>query len=176
MTLYALGERRPTVPEDGDYYVAPGAHVIGDCTLKPGSSVWFGCTLRGDNEPIVLGDGSNIQENCVLHTDLGFPLTIGQDCTIGHKVMLHGCTIEDGALIGMGAIVLNGAVVGAGSLVGAGALILAGKVIPPGVLVLGSPGKVVRELTDAEREMMRAGALHYQERGREYRADLVELQ
>ena len=175
MTLYALGAHRPSVPEDGDYYVAPGAHVIGQCVLHKASSVWFGCTLRGDNEPIVLGPGSNIQENCVLHTDLGYPLTIGRDCTIGHKVMLHGCTIGDGALIGMGAIVLNGAVIGAGSLIGAGALIPEGKEIPPGVLVLGAPGKIKRDLTDADRAVMRAGALHYQERSQEYRRDLVAL-
>jgi len=175
MTLYALGEHRPEVPEDGDYYVAPGCHVIGRCVLKPGSSVWFGSTLRGDNEPITLGTGSNIQENCVLHTDDGFPLTIGENCTVGHKAMLHGCTIEDGALVGMGAIVLNGAVIGAGSLVGAGALVPEGKIIPPGVLVLGSPGKVVRELTEAHLENMRAATQHYQDRSREYKDGLVAL-
>ncbi|KMW57260.1 carbonic anhydrase, family 3 [Candidatus Rhodobacter oscarellae] len=175
MTLYALGEHRPQTPEDGDFYVAPGAHVIGQCVLHKASSIWFGAALRGDNEPITLGEGSNIQENSVLHTDAGFPLNIGKNCTIGHKAMLHGCTIEDGALIGMGATVLNGAVIGAGALVGAGALIPEGKVIPPGVLVLGAPGKVVRELTDQHRQTMLAAALHYQERGREYKSQLVAL-
>ncbi|MEL7115195.1 MAG: gamma carbonic anhydrase family protein [Pseudomonadota bacterium] len=175
MTLYALGAHRPEVPENGDYYVAPDANVIGKCILHEGSSVWFGCTLRGDNEPITLGPGSNIQENCVLHTDLGYPLAIGANCTIGHKVMLHGCTIEDGALIGMGAIVLNGAVIGAGSLVGAGALIPEGKVIPPGKLVLGALGRVIRDITDKDRAIMEGGAVHYQERGREYKADLTPL-
>lgn len=175
MTLYALGDKRPTVPENGDYYVAPGAHVIGDCILEEGSSIWFSSTLRGDNEPIRVGAGSNIQENCVLHTDLDFPLTIGVGCTIGHKVMLHGCTIGDGALIGMGAIVLNGAVIGAGSLVGAGALVPEGKEIPPGVLVLGSPGKVIRDLTDKDRAMMQGGVAHYQDRGRQYKTELVAL-
>lgn len=175
MTLYALGDARPQVPANGDYYVAPGAHVIGACILEPGSSVWFGCTLRGDNEPIRVGTGSNIQENCVLHTDLGYPLSIGKGCTIGHKAMLHGCTIEDGALIGMGATVLNGAVIGAGTLIGAGALIPEGKVIPPGVLVLGAPGKVVRDLKDADRSMMAAGAAHYQDRFRMFKDQLVAL-
>ena len=175
MTLYALGDRRPVTPEDGDAYVAPDANVIGDCVLGQGSSVWFGATLRGDNEPIVIGPGTNIQENCVLHTDIGFPMTIGQDCTIGHKAMLHGCVIEDGALIGMGAIVLNGAVIGAGSLVGAGALIPEGKVIPPGVLVVGSPGRVLRPIKEADQQLIRTIALHYQERGREYRRGLVAL-
>jgi carbonic anhydrase/acetyltransferase-like protein (isoleucine patch superfamily) len=176
MTLYALGDKRPHLPEDGDCFVAPGAHVIGDCRLGAGSSIWFGCTLRGDNERIVLGAGSNIQENSVLHTDPGFPLEIGEGCTIGHKAMLHGCTIGDGALIGMGAIVLNGAVIGAGALVGAGALIPEGKEIPPGVMVLGAPGKVVRALTDAHRQMMQAGARHYVERSRAYKTDLIALE
>ena len=175
MTLYALRGIAPTVPDDGSFFVAPGAHVMGNVTLRKNSSVWFGVVIRGDNEPIILGQGSNIQENSVLHTDEGYPLTIGTNCTIGHKAMLHGCTIEDGALIGMGATVLNGAVIGAGSLVGAGALVAENKVIPPGVLVLGSPGRVVRELTDAHRRNMLGAAQHYQERMREYKEHLVPL-
>ncbi len=172
MTLYTLGDKAPTTPEDGDFWVAPDANVIGDVRIHSGASIWFGCTLRGDNEPITVGPGSNIQENCVLHTDLGFPLSIGAGCTIGHKVMLHGCTVGDGALIGMGAIVLNGATIGAGALVGAGALIPEGKEIPPGALVMGAPGRVIRQVDDATRQVMDAGALHYEERMREFRDNL----
>ncbi len=172
MTLYILDDHAPETPEDGDFWVAPDANVIGRVILHKGSSVWFGSTLRGDGEVIEVGPGSNIQENCVLHTDLGFPLTIGTNCTIGHKAMLHGCTIEDGALIGMGATVLNGAVIGAGSLIGAGALITEGKVIPPRSLVMGAPGKVVRELDDAAAAGLVASATHYQENMRRFRAGL----
>ena len=144
MTLYALGTDRPTI--DDDAWVAPDANLIGKVVLEAGSSVWFGSTLRGDNEVIHVGKGSNVQENCVFHTDMGYPLTIGQNCTIGHKVMLHGCTIADNTLIGMGATILNGAKVGRNCLIGAGALITEGKVIPDGSLVMGVPGKVVRQL------------------------------
>ena len=175
MTLYSLAGIAPQTPDDDDFYVAPGAHVIGNVALAAGSSVWFGAVLRGDNELISLGKGSNIQENSVLHTDEGFPLTIGENCTIGHKAMLHGCTIGDGALIGMGATVLNGAVIGEGSLVGAGALVAENKVIPPGVLVLGAPGRVVRDLKPAHLANMQAAAAHYQERMRQYKTDLVAL-
>ena len=173
MTLYILDDHAPETPDDGDYWVAPDANVIGRVVLHKGSSVWFGSTLRGDGEVIEVGAGSNIQENCVLHTDMGFPLTIGTNCTIGHKAMLHGCTIEDGALIGMGATVLNGAVIGAGSLIGAGALVTEGKSIPPGSLVMGSPGKVVRDLDAAARRGLLASAAHYQENMRRFRAGLV---
>lgn len=149
MTLYALDGLAPTVPENGNYWVAPDAQVIGNIALEEASSIWFGAVLRGDNELITLGAGSNIQENSVLHTDPGFPLTIGKGCTIGHRVMLHGCTIGDNSLIGMGAILLNGAVIGNNCLIGAGALITEGKVIPDGSLVMGSPGKIVRQLDEA---------------------------
>lgn len=130
-------------------WVAPTAVLIGRVIVGPRANIWFGAVARGDNEPIVIGEGSNVQENSVLHTDMGYPLTIGANCTIGHKAMLHGCTIEDGSLIGMGATLLNGAVIGAGSLVGACALVTEGKAIPPGSLVMGSPGKVVRQLDEA---------------------------
>lgn len=175
MTIYALGALLPAFPSDGDYWVAPDANLIGRVILHSGASVWFGATLRGDNEPITVGQGSNIQENCVLHTDMGFPLSIGANCTIGHKAMLHGCTVEDGVLIGMGATVLNGAVIGAGSLIGAGALITEGKTIPPGSLVMGSPGKVVREL-DANTQMnLIASARHYQDNMRRFRDGLAPI-
>lgn len=171
--LYALGDRRPDLAADA--WVAPGAHVIGDVVLGPRASVWFGSALRGDNETITVGEGSNVQENCVFHTDMGYPLTIGRDCTIGHKVMLHGCTIGDNSLIGMGAIVLNGAKIGRNCLIGAGALITEGKEIPDGSMVLGAPGKVVRELDAATIQTLTASALHYQQRAAEFRSNLVEL-
>ena len=175
MTLYALGEVRPNVPSDNDYYVAPGAHVIGNVTLEQGASVWFGAVLRGDNELIRVGQGSNIQENSVLHTDAGYPLTIGENCTIGHKAMLHGCTIEDGALIGMGATILNGAVIGAGTLVAAGALVPENKVIPPGGMVFGAPGRIADRLTAKHTQGMEAAAKHYQVRMQQYKADLTPI-
>ena len=159
--LYTLDGVRPKVPDNGDYWVAPGAHVMGNVLLAEGVSIWFGCTLRGDNEPLAIGAGSNIQENCVLHTDMGYPLTIGAQCTVGHKAMLHGCTIGDGSLIGMGATVLNGAVIGKGCLIGAGALVTEGKIIPDGSLVMGAPGRVVRELNAEAQAKLRASAVGY---------------
>lgn len=143
-------------------WVAPTAVLIGRVIVGPRANIWFGAVARGDNEPIVIGEGSNVQENSVLHTDMGFPLTIGAHCTIGHKAMLHGCTIDDGSLIGMGATLLNGAHIGAGSLVGACALVTEGKAIPPGSLVMGSPGKVVRELDEAARQRLLKSAEGYQ--------------
>ncbi len=172
MTLYALGDHRPVTPNTDDWWVAPDANVIGKIVLQPKSSVWFGATLRGDNEVIEVGIGSNIQENCVLHTDMGFPLTIGVGCTIGHKAMLHGCTLGDNVLIGMGATVLNGAVIGENCLIGAGALITEGKVIPPGSLVMGVPGKVVRELDAAAIDGLRLSALNYQQNAVRFRREL----
>ncbi|MEP5374260.1 MAG: gamma carbonic anhydrase family protein, partial [Hyphomicrobiales bacterium] len=145
MTLYALGDLRPKTPEDGDFWIAPDANVIGKVDVKTAVSIWFGSTLRGDNEWITLGVGSNVQENCVLHTDMGFPLTIGENCTIGHKAILHGCTIGNNSLVGMGATILNGAKIGSNCLIGAGSLIPEGKVIPDNSLVVGIPGKIIRE-------------------------------
>jgi len=173
--LYALDGRRPTLPDDGDCWVAPGAHVIGAVVLASGVSVWFGATLRGDNEPITLGAGSNVQENCVLHTDMGYPLTLGADCTVGHKAMLHGCTIGDGTLVGMGATVLNGATVGAGCLIGAGALVTEGKHIPDGALAMGAPARVIRQLDAAAQAELRASAAHYRAVMARFRAGLVAL-
>ncbi len=175
MTLYTLDGHRPELPEDGDFWVAPGAHVIGRVVLEAGTSVWFGATLRGDNEIIHVGAGSNIQENSVLHTDFGMPLTIGAGCTIGHKAMLHGCTIGDNTLIGMSATVLSGARIGRNCLIGAGTLITEGKEIPDGSLVMGAPGKVVRALDADAIEALRAGALHYQNNMRRFRAGLHEV-
>lgn len=175
MTLYALGKHRPTLPEDGDFWIAPDANVIGQVILESATSIWFGCTIRGDNEPITIGEGSNVQENTIMHTDEGFPLTIGKGCTIGHKAMLHGCTIGDNSLIGMGASVLNGAKIGRNCLIGANALITENKDIPDGSLVMGSPGKVIRQLDENAIEGLRGSALHYQENMRRFRAELEAL-
>jgi len=175
MTIYALDGLLPQLPADGDYWVAPDANVIGKVVLQSGASVWFGSTLRGDTEVIEVGPGSNIQENSVLHTDHGFPLTIGTNCTIGHKAMLHGCTIGDQSLIGMGAMVMNGAVIGRGCLIGAGALVTEGKQIPDGSLVMGSPGKVVRQLDQTAIAGLLQSALHYQDNMRRFRAGLAEI-
>ena len=169
--IYALDGTAPDI--DTTAWVAPGAHVMGQVTLGAGASVWFGAVLRGDNEAIVVGAGTNIQENSVLHTDWGYPLTIGANCTIGHKAMLHGCTIGDGTLIGMGATILNGAVIGHGCLIGAGSLITEGKVIPDGSLVLGAPGRVVRELDGAARERLLASAAGYARNANRFRLGLV---
>jgi len=167
--LYALDGISPAV--DDTAWIAPGCHLIGKVTVMAKASVWFGTTIRGDNEWITVGDGSNVQENCVLHTDMGFPLSIGTNCTIGHKAMLHGCTIGDTSLIGMGATVLNGAVIGKNCLIGAGALITEGKVIPDGSLVMGI-SKIVLEMDHAAISGLTASALHYQENAARYRSGL----
>jgi len=149
--------------------------VIGKVTVADRASVWFGTTIRGDNEMIWVGEGSNVQENCVLHTDMGFPLTIGAGCTIGHKAMLHGCTIGENSLIGMGATVLNGAIIGRDCLIGAGALIPEGKVIPDGSLVMGMPGKVVRALDAEAIARLRVSAQHYQDNAARFAKGLRPL-
>jgi carbonic anhydrase/acetyltransferase-like protein (isoleucine patch superfamily) len=173
MPLYELDGIRPEIAEDT--WVAPDANLIGRVVLEEGASVWFGSTLRGDNEEIRIGAGSNVQENTVMHTDMGYPLRIGAGCTIGHKAMLHGCIIGDNSLIGMGATVLNGAKIGKNCLVGAGALVTEGKEIPDNSLVMGAPGKVVRTLDEVAIQRLRASALHYQENMRRYRTGLVSL-
>ncbi|EEX16134.1 transferase hexapeptide repeat containing protein [Citreicella sp. SE45] len=171
MTLYALDGIEPTI--DDSAWVAPDANLIGKVVLEEAASVWFGSTLRGDNEEIRVGAGSNVQENVVCHTDMGYPLVIGPGCTIGHKVMLHGCTIGENSLIGMGATILNGAKIGRNCLIGAGALITEGKEIPDGSLVMGVPGKVVRALDEAAIEGLRKSALGYQANARRFAAGLV---
>ena len=173
MTLYVLDGIAPEIAEDT--WIAPDANLIGRIVVEGAASVWFCATLRGDNEVITVGEGSNIQENCVLHTDIGYPLTIGKGCTIGHKVMLHGCTIGDNSLIGMGATVLNGAKIGNNCLIGAGALITEGKEIPDGSLVMGVPGKVVRALDEAAIEGLRKSALGYQANMRRFRDGMTAL-
>ena len=159
--IYELDGQKPDLPEPGRYWVAPSAAVIGKVRLKTDCSIWFGAVLRGDNEWIELGDRSQIQDNATLHTDMGFPLTIGPDCVIGHNVILHGCTIGANALIGMGAIVLNGACIGAGSLVGAGALITEDKSFPEKSLIVGAPARVIRTLDDAAARAIAGGADFY---------------
>ena len=146
MPLYALDDRTPTLPAGDRCWIAPDAHVIGSVILGEDVGIWFGATLRGDNEPITVGARSNIQEGVVVHTDPGKPATIGEGCTIGHGAIVHGCTIGDNSLVGMGATVLNGAVIGKNSLVGAGALVTEGKVFPDNSLIVGAPAKAVREL------------------------------
>lgn len=173
MTLYALDGIAPDIAQDS--WIAPDANLIGKIVVEEGGSVWFGCTLRGDNEEIRIGTGSNVQENCVLHTDMGYPLVIGAGCTIGHKAMLHGCTIGENSLIGMGATVLNGAKIGKNCLIGANALITEGKEIPDGSLVMGAPGKVVRQLDEAAIEGLRKSAINYQKNMRRFRAGLVSV-
>jgi carbonic anhydrase/acetyltransferase-like protein (isoleucine patch superfamily) len=152
--------------------VAPDANLIGRVVLEAGASVWFGATLRGDNEEILVGAGSNVQENAVLHTDMGYPLTIGANCTIGHKAMLHGCTVGEGTLIGMGAMLMNGSRIGRGCLIGAGALITEGKEIADGSLVMGAPGKLIRLLDVGAQARLLQSALNYQAAMRRFRAGL----
>ncbi|MCA3440540.1 MAG: gamma carbonic anhydrase family protein [Rhodobacter sp.] len=168
--IYALDGIRPQIHPDT--WVAPDANLIGRVVLEAGASVWFGATLRGDNEEIRVGAGSNVQENAVLHTDMGFPLTIGANCTIGHKAMLHGCTIGEGTLIGMGAMLMNGSRIGRGCLIGAGALITEGKEIADGSLVMGAPGKVIRLLDAEARARLLRSAAGYQANMRRFRAGL----
>lgn len=171
--IYALDGIAPQIDEDT--WVAADANLIGKVVLEAGASVWFGCTLRGDNEEIRVGAGSNVQENCVLHTDPGTPLLIGANCTVGHKAMLHGCIIGDGTLIGMGAVVLNGARIGRGCLIGAGALITENKEIPDFSLVMGAPGKVVRQLDSAAQDRLLNSAERYRTNMRRFRDGLTPV-
>ncbi|WP_424932007.1 gamma carbonic anhydrase family protein [Amaricoccus macauensis] len=173
MSLLTLDGIAPELPEDGSAWVAPGAQVVGKIILHRNASVWFNAVLRGDNEPITLGEGSNIQDGSVCHTDMGYPLTIGRNCTIGHLAILHGCTIGENSLVGMGACVLNGAVLEKNVLVGAGALVTEGKHFPAGTLVMGRPAKVARELTEEEIRGLTASAERYQENARRFRAGLA---
>jgi carbonic anhydrase/acetyltransferase-like protein (isoleucine patch superfamily) len=173
MALYQLADVSPTVAATA--YVAPNATVVGNAVLDEHSSVWFGATLRGDNEVIRIGAHSNVQDGAVLHTDPGYPLLIGTHVSIGHQAMLHGCTVGDGSLIGIQAVVLNAAVIGRGCLVGAGALITERKEFADGMLILGSPAKAVRELTPEERENLLKAAANYAARGAHYRAHLRRI-
>ena len=173
--IYELQGIAPDLPAGQEYWIAPDANIIGNVRLLPYASVWFGATLRGDNALIQVGIGSNVQENSVLHTDIGFPLIIGTNCTIGHQATLHGCTIGDQSLIGMGATVLNGAKIGRNCLIGAGALVTEGKVIPDNSLVIGAPGKVARVLSKEEVLGLLKSAQDYQANMRRFAKGLKVL-
>jgi carbonic anhydrase/acetyltransferase-like protein (isoleucine patch superfamily) len=175
MSVFSLGNVTPELPIDDEYWIAPNASVVGRVILKKNASVWFGATLRGDNDPIVVGENSNVQDGAVLHTDPGSPLNIGANVTIGHLAMLHGCDIGDNSLIGIGAVVMNGARIGRNCLIGANALIPEGKEIPDGSLVTGAPGKVVRELSSEQIERLGHSAAGYVERWKRFRAELRPL-
>ncbi|MCL6708046.1 gamma carbonic anhydrase family protein [Pseudomonas sp. R2.Fl] len=161
MPLYHLGNLKPATPAEGSFWIAPDAHVIGQVTLGADVGIWFGAVLRGDNEPIVVGDGTNIQEGVMVHVDPGFPVTIGKGCTIGHHAIVHGCTLGDNTLVGMGATVLNGARIGNNCLIGANALVTEGKEFPDNSLIVGSPARVVRTLDETAIAGLRRSAESY---------------
>lgn len=173
MTLYALGQLSPRLGPGS--WAAPSSDLIGDVRLGERSSIWFSAVIRADNTPIIIGDESNIQDGSVCHSDAGFPLTIGARVTVGHQAVLHGCTVSDDCLIGMGARILNGAIIERECIVGAAALVTEGKTFPAGSLIVGSPARAVRQLTDAERRLLRASAAHYAEKAGRYAAELRPL-
>lgn len=175
MTLYSLDGIAPSLPDNGDYWIAPDAQVSGKVTIGEGVGIWFGAVLRGDGEPITIGQGTNIQDNSVVHTDKGFPAVIGRDCTIGHAAIVHGCTIGDNSLIGMGATLLTGAKIGKNCLVGAGALVTEGKEFPDGSLIVGAPAVVKRQLSAEAIEALTRSAVDYQDNMRRFRDGLVEI-
>lgn len=175
MSIYALGEVRPQLPQPGSFWVAPSAHVIGNVRIGADVGIWFGTVIRGDNDLIDIGAGTNIQELCMMHTDPGAPITIAEECTIGHSAILHGCTIGAGSLIGMGATVLNHARIGSGSLVGANSLVPEGKEFPDHSLIVGSPARVVRPLREEEITRLRFSARHYVENWKRFSQTLQEI-
>jgi carbonic anhydrase/acetyltransferase-like protein (isoleucine patch superfamily) len=175
MPTYSLDDVTPELPPPGSFWIAPDAHVIGRIRVGRDVGIWFGAVLRGDNELIDIGDGSNIQEHSMLHTDMGYPLSIGRNCTIGHRAILHGCTIGENSLVGMGAIVLNGAQIGANCLVGAGALVTEGKMFPDNSLIVGSPAKAIRSLDDAAAARLTASAAGYVRNWKRFAAGMKQL-
>ena len=175
MAIYSLDGQAPELPADSRYWIAETAVVIGRVRLRQDASIWWGSVLRGDNEWIEVGERTNIQESCTLHTDMGFPMVIGADCTIGHNVVLHGCTIAEGSLIGMGAVVLNGAKIGKNSLVGAGALVTEGKVFPDNSLIVGAPARAIRTLDEKAVAMTARGADIYVQRSQQYAKGLKRI-
>ncbi len=175
MPIYELDGQAPEFPASGNYFIADTATVIGKVRLHDAASVWFGAVLRGDNEWIEIGENSNVQDNATCHTDPGFPLSIGKNCTVGHNVILHGCTLEDGALVGMGSIVMNGAKIGRGSVVGAGAVITEGKEFPEHSLIIGAPARVIRTLDAAQVERMGSAARSYVKNGPRYVRGLKKI-
>lgn len=176
MPIYSLDEFSPTLPEDGKYWVAPDAHIIGQVQIGDGVGVWFGAVIRGDNEPISVGDDTNIQDGAMLHSDPGFPVTIGKGCTIGHHAIVHGCSIGENSLVGMGATILNGAKIGANCLVGANALVTEGKEFPDNSLIVGSPARAVRTLDDAVAANLRLSAQNYVANWRRFAKGLRQIQ
>jgi carbonic anhydrase/acetyltransferase-like protein (isoleucine patch superfamily) len=174
MPLYSIGERRVAL-RGAHHYIAPDASIIGSVTLENDVSVWFNVVIRADNDQVTIGEGTNVQDGSVLHVDPGYPMTLGPRVTIGHKVMLHGCTIGEGSLIGINSVVMNGAKIGKSSLIGANTLIAEGKEIPDGVLVLGSPGKIVRELKQEEKDYLLKIAAGYVDRSRFYKSNLKAI-
>jgi len=173
MSVYNLGDNAPELPNEDEYWIAPNAIVVGRVILKKNASVWFGATLRGDNDPITIGENSNVQDGSVLHTDTGSPLTIGSNVTVGHMVMLHGCTIGDNTLVGIGSIILNGAKIGKNCLIGANCLITEGKEIPDNSLVMGAPGKVVREVSEAQARALTGSAQLYVQNWKRFRREMA---
>jgi carbonic anhydrase/acetyltransferase-like protein (isoleucine patch superfamily) len=172
MPVYALGGLSPKLPPSGLYWIAPDAHVIGQTELGEGVGIWFGAVLRGDNEPVTVGNNTNIQEGAMLHTDPGFPVTIGEGCTIGHHAIVHGCTIGNNSLIGMGATVLNGAKIGNNCLVGANALVTEGKEFPDASLIVGSPARAIRTLDEKAIDVLRRSAEKYVANWQRFARDL----
>lgn len=175
MTIYELQGEAPQLPEEGSYWIAPNATLIGRVKLLKGSSVWFGAVLRGDNDWITIGENSNIQDNAVLHTDAGIPLHVGKGVTVGHSVTLHGCTIGDNCIIGTGATLLNRCKIGANSVVGAHALVPEGKEFPEKSLILGVPARVARKLSDEDAKMLTLAATHYVENAKRYAVGLTKI-
>jgi carbonic anhydrase/acetyltransferase-like protein (isoleucine patch superfamily) len=175
MAIYELDGQAPDLPADGDYFIAETASVIGKVRVKKGASIWFGAVLRGDNEWIEVGEGANVQDNSTCHTDLGFPLTIGKNCTVGHNVILHGCTLEEGALVGMGSIVMNGAKIRRGSIVGAGSVITERKEFPEHSLIIGAPARVIKTLDPAQVERAGGPAKFYVFNGPRFKKGLKRI-
>ena len=173
MAIYQLDDLKPAL--HGTAWIADSAQVMGNVTLAEDCSVWFGVVIRGDTETITIGKGSNIQDNSVLHADVGLPLVIGENVTVGHQVMLHGCTVGDNSLIGIQAVVLNGAKIGKNCLVGAGSLVTEGKQFPDGCMILGSPARVIRQLTPEQIEGLKMSAQHYMDNARRYKAGLKKM-
>ncbi|MEN3931504.1 gamma carbonic anhydrase family protein [Microvirga sp. W0021] len=172
MPIYALGEDTPILPDNGEFWIAPDAQVMGKVRLAPDTSIWFGAILRGDNELIDIGEGSNIQDGVVIHTDVGIPFQVGKGCTIGHRAILHGCQIGDNTLIGMGAVILNQAVIGKNCLVGANALVTEGKTFPDNSLIVGAPARAIRALTEDEVAKLAKAAQRYVANSKRFKAQL----
>ena len=175
MAIYELDGQAPELPGDGNYFIADTATVIGRVRLNAGASIWFGAVLRGDNDWIEIGEGANIQDNSTCHTDLGFPLTVGKNCTVGHNVILHGCTLEENSLVGMGSIIMNGARIGRNSIVGAGAVITEGKEFPERSLIVGAPARLIRTLDPSQVERMLGAAKSYMANGLRFTKGLRKI-